>query len=53
MASKGPDSSCAPLCRPCHRLYDQGREEFERRTGLDMRAEAAKWYARFCTEEGK
>jgi hypothetical protein len=37
MRSKGPDSSCAPLCRMCHNEYDSGREEFERRTGLDMR----------------
>ncbi len=50
MSSKGPDSSCAPLCRGFgllnhHEEYDAGRERFERKYGLDMQREAAAhWY---------
>lgn len=44
MRSKGPDSSCAPLCREHHNRYDAGRDAFEEKYGLDMKAEgAAHW----------
>ena len=41
MRSKGPDSSCAPLCRKHHREYDAGRADFERIHKIDMQAIAA------------
>lgn len=41
MRSKGPDSSCAPLCRVHHREYDAGREAFEVKYRIDMKREAA------------
>lgn len=53
MRMKGPDSSCAPLCREHHDQYDGraklpngkvGRVEFERYYGVDMRAMAAAWW---------
>lgn len=44
-SSKGPDSSCAPLCRRHHQEYDSGRLDFEATYGLDMKATAARWYA--------
>ncbi len=46
MRSKGPDSSCAPLCRfPHHREYDAGRKAFEMKYGVDMKNEAAAHWA--------
>ncbi len=50
MSSKGPDSSCVPLCRKHHREYDAGRAAFEAKYGIDMKAEAAKYYARYLEE---
>lgn len=50
MRSKGPDSSCAPLCRQHHREYDAGREAFEKRYEIDMKEEAQKVYAAFLIE---
>lgn len=47
MGSKGPDSSCAPLCRLHHQEYDAGRRKFEYQYGVDMAAEAAAWWKRF------
>lgn len=47
MGSKGPDSSCAPLCRIHHREYDSGRQAFEHKYGLDMRLEASRWYQEY------
>lgn len=48
MRSKGPDSSRVPLCRnPHHREYDAGREAFELKYGLDMKAQASAHYAAF------
>jgi len=49
-SSKGPDSSCVPLCRKHHDEYDAGREAFEKKYGVDMKALAAEHYARFCAE---
>ena len=43
--SKGPDASCAPLCRKHHREYDAGREAFEEKYGVDMKHEAAVHWA--------
>lgn len=43
-SSKGPDSSCAPLCRTHHREYDAGRKAFEKKYGVDMKAVAAAWH---------
>jgi hypothetical protein len=39
MASKGPDTSCVPLCVPCHREYDSGLRsgsQFEADNGIEM-----------------
>ncbi len=50
MRSKGPDSSCAPLCRKHHAEYDAGRAAFENKYGVDMKAIAAEHYKRFQSE---
>lgn len=50
MRSKGPDSSCAPLCPKHHREYDSGRKAFELKYRVDMKAEAAKHYAQYLVE---
>ena len=47
MRSKGPDSSCAPLCRVHHREYDSGRAAFEAKYGIDMKNEAAAHWAAY------
>jgi hypothetical protein len=52
MRSKGPDSSCVPLCRKHHHEYDDGRAAFEKKYGVDMKALAAEHYARYLTESG-
>jgi len=49
-SSKGPDSSCAPLCRKHHDEYDAGREAFEKKYGVDMKALAAEHYERYLQE---
>lgn len=50
MSSKGPDSSCVPLCRVHHREYDAGREAFERKYNVNMRQIAARFYDRYQAE---
>ncbi len=50
MRSKGPDSSCVPLCRKHHEEYDAGRAAFEAKYRVDMRALAAEHYERFLAE---
>lgn len=45
MRSKGPDSSCVPLCRTHHAEYDSGRAAFETKYGVSMKAEAAAHFA--------
>jgi hypothetical protein len=52
MRSKGPDSSCGPLCHLHHLLYDKNRGVFEEVFGLDMKAIAAEHYARYLAETG-
>ena len=47
MCSKGPDSSCAPLCRAHHNEYDAGRDAFEKKYEVDMQIEAKAHYALF------
>jgi len=47
MGSKGPDASCAPLCRSHHAEYDAGRSRFEAKYRVDMAAEAERWWKRF------
>jgi len=47
MRSKGPDSSCAPLCREHHQEYDAGRKAFEAKYQIGMRAVAAGNWNRF------
>ncbi len=42
--SKGPDSSCAPLCRKHHEEYDAGRKAFEKKYALDMKEAAAAFW---------
>lgn len=49
-SSKGPDSSCVPLCRKHHREYDAGREAFEKKYGVHMPKIAAEHYARYKAE---
>lgn len=51
-SSKGPDSSCVPLCRIHHREYDAGRAAFEAKYGVDMKVLAAEYYNRYLTENG-
>ena len=51
MGSKGPDSSCIPLCRRHHREYDAGRAAFEKKYGLDMKAIAAQLWSQY--QQGK
>ncbi len=46
--SKGPDSSCVPLCRAHHDEYDSGRKAFERKyDNMDMQAAARGYWATF------
>lgn len=52
MRSKGPDSSCVPLCRKHHLEYDNWREGFEKKYGVDMKAIAAEKYAQYQNEMG-
>jgi hypothetical protein len=52
MASKGPDSSCVPLCREHHRQYDADRKEFEKFYEVDMRQLAKEHYEKFLRETG-
>ncbi len=47
MGSKGPDSSCVPLCRKHHREYDAGRKTFEKKYGLIMKEIAKEYYAAY------
>lgn len=44
MSMKGPDSSCAPLCRVHHREYDAEHKAFEVKYGIDMKAVAKAWW---------
>ena len=53
MRSKGPDSSCVPLCRKHHTEYDAGRAAFEKKYGANMRQLAAEHYARYQMECGR
>lgn len=54
LSSKGPDSSCVPLCRKHHQEYDAGRAAFEKKYGVNMKALAAEHFERFQKEkEGK
>lgn len=50
MSSKGPDSSCVPLCRKHHLEYDRGRKAFERKYGLDLQALAKQYFERWLAE---
>lgn len=50
MSSKGPDSSCVPLCRKHHRKYDASRAAFEVKYDVDMKKLAEEYYARFLRE---
>ena len=50
MRSKGPDSSCAPLCRVHHEEYDAGRKAFEEKYEVSMKDVAAKWYALYLEQ---
>lgn len=51
MGSKGPDSSCAPLCHKHHMEYDSGRKAFEAGYGVDMKAIAAIWWQRYLQKK--
>lgn len=52
MRSKGPDSSCAPLCRDHHREFDAGRKAFEEKYGIDMKVAAAAHWLLYRIAEG-
>lgn len=53
MRSKGPDSSCAPLCREHHGEFDAGRKAFEVKYEISMeQAAAAHWFL-FRLEKGE
>jgi len=52
-SSKGPDSSCVPLCPHHHAVYDQGRKSFEWFFKVDMKAIAAQYYAAWLAEGNK
>jgi hypothetical protein len=51
MGSKGPDSSCAPLCSKHHREYDAGRKAFEEKYNIDVKRHAADFWARYQKEQ--
>lgn len=51
MGSKGPDSSCVPLCRRHHSEYDRDRKAFERKYGICMAEIAKEHYARYLKEQ--
>lgn len=48
MGSKGPDSSCVPLCRKHHREYDAGRKAFESKYEVNMKELAAAMQTYYC-----
>lgn len=50
MRSKGPDSSCVPLCRWHHIEYDRDRHRFEIKYAVDMKAQAAKFYKEYLED---
>ena len=50
MGSKGPDSSCVPLCRTHHREYDAGRKAFEKKYKVNMKLIAAQKWAEYQRE---
>jgi hypothetical protein len=55
-SSKGPDSTCVPLC--CkglnhHAEFDSGKKAFERKYGVNMREVAAMYFARWKQETGQ
>lgn len=53
-SSKGSDSTCAPLCTvdilDHHTEYDANRKAFEKKYGVNMRALAAQYWARYQEE---
>ncbi len=51
MRSKGPDSSCVPLCRKHHSEYDADRAAFEKTYGVNMREIAAEHHACYIKEK--
>ena len=51
LSSKGPDSSCVPLCRIHHREYDAGRAAFEFRYRVDLRELSRIYYQRYLAEK--
>jgi hypothetical protein len=53
LSSKGPDSSCVPLCRYHHAEYDSGRAAFEKKYGVNLREIAKEHYERFQKEQEK
>lgn len=62
MGQKGPDESCAPLCRVHHDQYDGqakllngglGHEAFERFYELEMREIASSWYRIYLRKTGR
>lgn len=53
LSSKGPDSSCAPLCRSHHKKYDSGRKAFELKYKVDMQKLAAAHWLAYRMERGE
>jgi hypothetical protein len=52
MASKGPDSGCAPLCASHHRhLHAIGLKDFNARYGVNLRLIAANTYIEYLAHK--
>jgi hypothetical protein len=49
-SSKGPDSSCVPLCVEHHVEYDAGRKALEKKHGVNMKEIAAQYYSEFVRQ---
>lgn len=45
LSSKGDDFTCVPLLPVLHREYDAGREAFEKKYGVDLKAIAGQYWA--------
>ena len=46
-SSKGPDSSCVPLCPTHHADYDSGLVIFQIQNSIDLKAIAAELWAKY------
>lgn len=52
MGSKGPDSSCVPLCRKHHQEQHKiGIDAFNKKYGINLKEIAAEHYSRYLSEK--